>query len=545
VILRKIIPSHYRWAEPGDLNAFFGLMLDNMSDLVIMAGLLMGVFGIPSDIVLGRMIPGTAIGVMIGDIAYTWMALRLAERTGRSDVCAMPLGLDTPSTFVFSLAIIGPVYTSGLTDGLSPHDAGMAAWHVGMAVLVLTGIAKTALSFVGKSIRRWVPRAGLLGSIAGVAMVLIAFIPSIEVFASPISGFLSLSIILVAVIGNRVLPGKLPGAFGAVVLGTTVYYLLVEFGLQDGLPLGEAAHRATLNLAWPVPTFAFLSGIPTALQYLPIALPWAVVTVVGGIDCTESAAAAGDEYNTRNILLVEGAATVLGGLAGGIIQSTPYIGHPAYKRMGGRAAYTLATAIFIGLGGMLGYLGFFVDLFPRSAVAPILIFIGLEITAQAFVESPKRHAPAVAISFIPVIAYLIMVELAQFIPDLSTIPARMVGTLDTIRTMANGFIFTAMVWATATAYITDRRYSAAAIALLVGAAFTCIGIMHSPFASGEIFWPVTLETAEAAKVWTMTSAYILAAGLVYSISRLPMEAAPPGSVPNDPAQCDSASHNQV
>ena len=40
----------YRWARIGDINAFFGLMLDNMSDLVIMAGILIGVFGFPKEI---------------------------------------------------------------------------------------------------------------------------------------------------------------------------------------------------------------------------------------------------------------------------------------------------------------------------------------------------------------------------------------------------------------------------------------------------------------------------------------------------------------
>ena len=30
----------YKWAAPGDLNAFFGLMLDNVMNLVILAGIL-------------------------------------------------------------------------------------------------------------------------------------------------------------------------------------------------------------------------------------------------------------------------------------------------------------------------------------------------------------------------------------------------------------------------------------------------------------------------------------------------------------------------
>ena len=43
----------------------------------------------------------------------------------------------------------------------------------------------------------------------------------------------------------------------------------------------------------------------------------------------------------------EGLATIVGALFGGVIQSTPYIGHPAYKAMGARSAYTLATALFV------------------------------------------------------------------------------------------------------------------------------------------------------------------------------------------------------
>ena len=91
-----------------------------------------------------------------------------------------------------------------------------------------------------------------------------------------------------------------------------------------------------------------------ALGYLPIAIPMALATVVGGIDCTESAAAAGDDYPTGQIIAVEGFATIFGALFGGVIQSTPYIGHPAYKAMGARAAYTLATALFVGAPGSSG-----------------------------------------------------------------------------------------------------------------------------------------------------------------------------------------------
>ena len=95
-----------RWFVLGDLNGFFGLMFDNLTVMSFLAGILVFAFGYPADIVFGKMFPGTAFGVLFGDLVYTWMAWRLAKRTGRSDVTAMPLGLDTPSTI--GIALVEP-----------------------------------------------------------------------------------------------------------------------------------------------------------------------------------------------------------------------------------------------------------------------------------------------------------------------------------------------------------------------------------------------------------------------------------------------------
>ncbi|HEY6007917.1 MAG TPA: MFS transporter, partial [Geobacteraceae bacterium] len=90
-----VVTNRYRIFAIGDVNAFFGLMLDNMSCLVIMATILTTAFQMPREIVLQRMVPGSAVGVLFGDLLYTWMAVRLARRTGSTTVTAMPLGLDT------------------------------------------------------------------------------------------------------------------------------------------------------------------------------------------------------------------------------------------------------------------------------------------------------------------------------------------------------------------------------------------------------------------------------------------------------------------
>ena len=103
--------KRYHWATTGDVNAFFGLMLDNIAVMVLMVSLLVGGFGFDANFALTYMIPGTALGVLVGDLAFTWMAFRLARQSGRSDVTAMPLGLDTPSTFGSVLFVVGPAFS--------------------------------------------------------------------------------------------------------------------------------------------------------------------------------------------------------------------------------------------------------------------------------------------------------------------------------------------------------------------------------------------------------------------------------------------------
>ena len=79
-------PASYWRLVPGDVNGFLGLVVDNLSVLALLAAVLIGAYGVPAPIVFGRMFPGTALGVLLGDLVYTWLAVRLARRTGRSEM---------------------------------------------------------------------------------------------------------------------------------------------------------------------------------------------------------------------------------------------------------------------------------------------------------------------------------------------------------------------------------------------------------------------------------------------------------------------------
>lgn len=502
----------YKWYAKGDVNAFFGLMLDNMTGLVILASILMGIFKMPAEIVLLKMIPGTALGIMLGDLAYTWMAFKLAQKEKRHDVCAMPLGIDAIALFGLTLGVIGPVFAI-------TKDADLA-WAVGMAVLVVMGAVKTITAFFGEWLRRMVPRAALLGSIGAVAIVLIAFLPFLKIIADPIGGFVAFGVILLTFVARVKLPGDVPGALAAVGLGTILFYISKAIGLSSG----QEIVLPDLALAIPWPTLEWMGGLAMGVKYLPIAIPIAITNVIGGIDNTESAAVAGDKYSTRDILLVEGVATLIAGLCGGVIQNTPYIGHPAYKRMGGRAGYTLATALFIGIAGMTGVIGVLITILPESVLVPILVFIGLEVSAQAYRETEKKHFTAVSICLIPVIANLLFIQFNSLIGSaglkLENLSADFQSTYQAVMILGNGFILTAMFWATMLAALIDHELKKAAYVAWLCAAATMVGLIHSPFADGRLYLPGAGLPAPA---YTVTAGYLLMGVTFFIMSCLQTE----------------------
>jgi AGZA family xanthine/uracil permease-like MFS transporter len=489
----------YAWAQRGDINAFFGLMLDNIGVMILMASLLVQGFGLPAGFVLTRMIPGTAAGVLFGDLIFTLMALRLARRTGRDDVTAMPLGLDTPSTFGAVLFIIGPAFLAASRRGMEPELAARHAWLVGMSVLLVSGLFKIACAPLSGWIRKLVPRAGLLGSLTAIALVLISFLPFLDIAEEPIAGMVALTLILATLTARWELPRDFPGAFGAVLVGCVVFYVVKWSGWGGDFESNGPGHSWALRVSLPFPVedwwFWFQGSWREVLAAIPVAIPLALATVVGGIDCTESASAAGDEYPTGQIIAVEGLATIFGGLFGGIIQSTPYIGHPAYKAMGARSAYTLATALFVGAAGIFGFFDVIFLLIPKAVIFPILIFVGLEITSQSFHATPQRHFPAVALACVPALAYLAVLAVNQVLPALGkpfeALPVEIQRWVQTVTVIAGGgtFILTSLLWATALSHLIDGRVNAASFALMLAGFFALFGIIHSPFASAPIAMP--------------------------------------------------------
>ncbi|HPC92773.1 MAG TPA: MFS transporter [Myxococcota bacterium] len=493
-----------KWFVAGDLNAFFALFVDNIVNLVILTAILVGQFGMPQDFILTKMIPGTAIGVMFGDLVYSWMA-----RKGK--MTAMPLGLDTPSTIGMAIAVIGPVY-------LESGDP-MTAWSVAMATMIIMGVVKLITSFFGDMIHRVVPLSALLGSLAGLGIALLGLLPAMRIFSAPVAGLFATGIVLYTIVAGFRLPFKIPGALFAVVAGLLIYWAMALFGLSPT----PAVRSATIGLHLPsIDLAALKSGMAGAVKYLPVSIPFGLLTIVGGINTTASAKAAGDDYRTRDILLVESVATLLAGFLGGVAQTTPYIGHPAYKAMGARAGYTFLTGIVIGLAAIFGVLGVIIDFIPEVVVAPILLFVGLAITEQAFVASPRRHLVAVAFAIVPCLAYMVAMYTGQLMGAGAKPDPALAAQLQVLSILSGGFIVTSILWGSALAFIIDQRPLAVLVTFGLLAVFSLFGVIHSVAPNGGLYWPTLEETGRSFEI---AAAYLITglalAGLMWWMPQKP------------------------
>jgi len=502
---------------PGDINGFIGLAVDNLSVLAFLAGALIGIFHFPPEIIFGKMFPGTALGALLGNLIYT----RMAARKG-SDACAMPLGIDAPTTIGLGLLMLGPAFVAFKQNGMDETAAAGATWHLGMAAMVVMGVLKTVLSFAGAAVLRVVPRAGLLGSIAGIALVLMGFFPLIEILRVPVVGLVCLGIVLYAFVAHGAIPLRIPGVLFSVLIGLVLYYGLGSLGLLAGF---HAPGALTWRFNLPLPTLGFVDGFRYLAPYLALILPFGLLMVVGGINVTESARAAGDDYNVRDILLTEAIATLVAGICGGVAQTTPYIGQPAYRAMGARNGYTLLSGLFIGLGGVFGYLSNIIELIPLVVLAPILIYVAIQITMQAFEATPKAHFAAVVVAFFPAVARMLAIKLGdpgivapQHFAELYANADQGLPELAVIVMLGNGFIITSMVWASLVVALVESRLRAASAIALIGAILTSFGVIHSADPSGALYLPWSLSAPTQQLVFPFAAAYVVLAAALALLS---------------------------
>ena len=123
----------YRWWGKGDLDASIGIFFDGFSKILSATGIMLLVFGMPADIVLGKIVPGIGLAIFAGNLWYFYEAWALARQEKRQDVTAQPFGIGASQLTGWLYLIMGPVYWQ-------TGDAGLKAAITNVVALGLTGI---------------------------------------------------------------------------------------------------------------------------------------------------------------------------------------------------------------------------------------------------------------------------------------------------------------------------------------------------------------------------------------------------------------------
>jgi AGZA family xanthine/uracil permease-like MFS transporter len=261
--------------------------------------------------------------------------------------------------------------------------------------------------FVAPYIRKIAPRAALLGTLAGVSIAFISMRPAMEMFMTPVIGVVCFSLIMASWFGGVRYFKGIPAGLVAILVGTVIAWSSTALGLDYGglslAKLGDSVSNFGFSL--PIPAIGHVfSGFQFIGVILVTAIPFGIYDLVEAMDNVESAAVAGDSFPTTRVLTADGVVSLIGCMMGNPFINAVYIGHPGWKAMGGRIGYSGATGIMVVLLSWFGIISVMVSLIPVVAISAILLYIGMLIGAQAFQETPKKHAPAIVLALTPHLA---------------------------------------------------------------------------------------------------------------------------------------------
>ncbi len=505
---------------PGDWNAFFGFGTNILVNLLTLTALLRYVLQMPAELVFKRILPAAGMMMCMSTMYYAWLAYRLAKKTGRSDVCALPSGISVPHMFIVTLVIMLPVK-------LATGDP-MKGWQAGLTWVFIQSFVLMAGGYLAPIVRRITPKAALLGALAGVSITFISMKPALEMFMTPMVGVVCFAIILVSWFGG-VKYGGIPAGLVAIAAGTLIAWGSNLFGLHFGEMSGDALKASfdTFGFAVPHPVIGLvLGGLHWSFlkTILVTAIPFGIYDLVEAMDNVVSASAAGDEYPTTRVLTADGVISLIGCLMGNPYINAVYIGHPGWKAMGGRIGYSAATGLMVIVLSWFGVISLMTAFIPVVAISPILLYIGMLIGAQAFQETPQRHAPAIVVALVPSLAAWAKLQIDNSLGAVSGIhqvTPEMIASMKQVGVMYHGLsilgggsILAGVILGAMTTFIIERDFSKASGFAAAGAVLTFFGLMHG-------------EEVGAFQNPTVVLAYFVVAGVLLACAKFAVVAPVP------------------
>jgi adenine/guanine/hypoxanthine permease len=485
-----------RWWAPGrgDIDTTVAQVGANLAQMVIPVFLLAPV-GIPAAFTVTHLLPGFALGFLVGSLGLVWLAVNLARREGRDTVTAHVYGNNVPAIIAYTLSIMLPVY-------LETRDANRA-WEIGAAAVAWTGIIKLAAAPFAAAFRRLIPGPAAM-TVFGAAMYsYLALVLLQRVFDQPIVGLITLAIIMTSVLASvPITRWRIPPFVVAWILplGIAVaigYVRPVWQGVSIGAPFAITAEP--------------LRAMTMALPYLSVIAPMAIYQVLQDIASVAGATAVGDDYDARAVLAWDGAGTLVCGLAGSVIAPVIYAMLPPYKAIGARISFALWTPVVFLVVVMSGLTLFIAQLFPWAILAPIIAYVSVGVGMATLRRVDPKYLSVVLLGFVLPAGAVVATAVNSALPalQLSAANPAVQAALNrsiywsSIQGLGNGFLFLVLVVAAVLTEAIDRRFGRAAIWCALAAAFSWFGLMHS----ATIRWGAQPSYAIG---------WLAAAGIVYS-----------------------------
>lgn len=454
----------------GDIDALLVELGFNVAQAAVPVFLL-AELGYPAGLAISHILPGSALGFAVGAFWLAVMGVRLAAREHRRDVTAHVYGSNVPGIIAFTLSIMIPVFHQ-------TRDP-LAAWAVAAAAAIWTGIFKVAAAPLSQYLRALVPKPAAMTVFAAAMYTYLGMALLVRLFDQPIVGLCALALVFVGLFADIPftryrIPGFLVVWLVPLAIAIGLGYTTPRFGgLRFTIP-------AVISLA-P------LWKLPAAVPFFSVIIPVALYQMIQDLAAVEAADTTGDRYELAGILLGDGIATIIGGIAGSPITNLVYSLQPPFKKLGARVAFQFWTPlIYLGLTvAGLGPVG--AQLFPWPILAAITTWVAVEVGMTAIRAVPARHRPALLFGLLIPAGYLLSAPITSSLFALHLDPASpaVTGALEhaiywqAVLGLADGFLLVTLVSSAVIVYLIDHRFTAAGAWGLVGAGLSWFGVIHS------------------------------------------------------------------
>ena len=478
----------------GDIDATVAQCGFTLAQVSIPAALLIPA-GVPLAFGVTHLIPGAALGIMVGSFGLIGLAQGIRKRENRADVTGHPYGVSVPAMLGYTLGIMLPAYQQ-------THDINHA-WQMGAAAVVWTGIIKLLAAPFAGLIRRITPTPAMMSVFAAAMYSFLLLVLLQRLFDQPVVGIVALAIVVLCVLGNVPItrwriPPFLVAWLVPLAIGLAIHYVHPVWpGIKFGLPFAY------------VP--GILEGLRLTVPYFSVIVPMSVYHILQDIASVEGSSAAGDDYDARSVVAWDGIGTLVCGLAGSAVTPIILAIHPPFKALGVRTGFLFWTPVVLMAAVMSGLLGFSAQLYPWPILSAMLAYISVGVGRTTLNRVDRKYYSAVLLGFLIPIGAVAMLAINGALPPLKiSLADPMVQAVlnrtvywNSMQGLGNGFLMLVLVVTALISEVIDRRFAHAAAWCLAASAFSWIGLMHS-------------ATARWGAQPTYALGWLIAAALVFS-----------------------------